>query len=116
MRFRKFRVNSGLLLCLLAGCVHDRPYCDRACVSSQVEGRTGQSLGPPVPCGGLVLPADLAGKVLTEEAAVLVALWNNPAFQELLVELELTHADLVQAGLLPNPEFVYFFPVHDKAF
>ncbi|MBX7105236.1 MAG: TolC family protein [Gemmataceae bacterium] len=53
---------------------------------------------------------------LTEEEAVLIALWNNAAFQETLIELGLAQADLVQAGLLPNPEMIYFFQVPDKPF
>jgi cobalt-zinc-cadmium efflux system outer membrane protein len=53
---------------------------------------------------------------LTEEEAVLIALWNNALFQEILVERDLAASDLVQAGLLPNPEFVYFFPASDKPF
>ena len=33
-----------------------------------------------------------------------------------LLELDLTRADLVQAGLLPNPDFVYFWPAPEKPF
>jgi cobalt-zinc-cadmium efflux system outer membrane protein len=51
---------------------------------------------------------------LTEEAAVLLALWNNALFQEQLADLGIARGDLVQAGLLPNPEFVYYFPAHEK--
>ncbi len=102
----------GLLL--LAGCTITRPYCGEGCVSDQLEARTGQTLGPPAPGGGLVLPPEFGKQPLTEEQAVLVALWNNPAFREQLVDLQLTHADLVQAGLLPNPEFVYYWPAHLK--
>ena len=53
---------------------------------------------------------------MTEEEAVVLALWNNALFHEQLVELDLTKADLVQAGLLPNPEFVYYFPAENKPF
>ena len=53
---------------------------------------------------------------LTEDEAVSIALWNNAAFQELLVDLGIARGDLIQAGLLPNPEFVYFWPVSDKPF
>ena len=45
-----------------------------------------------------------------------MALWNNALFRELLVELDLTQADLVQAGLLPNPEFLYYWPEPAKPF
>ncbi|MFO0911904.1 MAG: TolC family protein [Pirellulales bacterium] len=53
---------------------------------------------------------------LTEEEAILIAIWNNALFQETLVDLDLAASDLVQAGLLPNPEIIYFFPVTDKPF
>jgi cobalt-zinc-cadmium efflux system outer membrane protein len=53
---------------------------------------------------------------LTEEEAVLIALCNNALFQELLADLDVAYGDLVQAGLLPNPEVVYYFPGHDKPF
>src|SRR4051812_48342033 len=111
MRVRQAGILSVLLL---AGCALDKPYCDRACVSGRVEKRTGHFLDKSPPCGSATLPPDFAERPLTEEAAVLFALWNNPAFQELLVDLEVTHADLIQAGLLPNPEFVYWYPEHLK--
>jgi cobalt-zinc-cadmium efflux system outer membrane protein len=82
-----------------------------------VEERFGQAVGPG-PCADQVLvPEGIAdGKPLSEDQAVLLALYNNAAFHEALVELDLTRADLVQAGLLPNPEFFYSWPVPDRAF
>ena len=53
---------------------------------------------------------------VTPDEAVLIALWNNAAFQELLADLNVARGDLIQAGLLPNPEVVYFFSVPDKPF
>lgn len=53
---------------------------------------------------------------LAEDEAVLIALWNNPAFGEQLNELKIVRGDLVQAGLLPNPEVVYFFSAPEKPF
>lgn len=77
----------------------------------------GRDLGPPGCPGELVLPNGASlDDGLTEDEAVLIALWNNAAFLELLVDLDLAHADLVAAGLLPNPEFVYFWPVSEKPF
>jgi cobalt-zinc-cadmium efflux system outer membrane protein len=65
----------------------------------------------------VALPPGLSlEKGLTEEEAVVIALWNNAAFQELLTDLGIARGDLIQAGLLPNPEFVYYFPVHLKPF
>jgi cobalt-zinc-cadmium efflux system outer membrane protein len=53
---------------------------------------------------------------LSEPEAVQLALRNNAAFQELLTDLGLAHADVVQAGLLSNPEFVYIFASGAKSF
>jgi len=86
-------------------------------MSSTVSERFGAPLGPPAPVDRLVVPPGVeAGKPLAEDEAVLLALWNNPAFLELLVDLKLTRADLVQAGLLPNPEIVYTFSAPEKPF
>ena len=71
----------------------------------------GQPLGPQAPTDQLVVPATLEqGQKLTEEIAITIALWNNPLFQETLTDLKVSKGDLVQAGLLPNPEFVYIWP------
>jgi len=89
----------------------------RNTVSANLEQRTGYTVGVSAPPSQVILPPGLEqGQPLTEEQLVLLALWNNPLFQELLVELQLTRADLVQAGLLPNPEIVYIFGVTDKPF
>jgi cobalt-zinc-cadmium efflux system outer membrane protein len=103
----------------LAGC-HTPAGHDRGSVAGAVESRFGSPAGPPAkPCppGEVLIPEGLAeGRPLSEEQAVVLALWNNAAFLEALVELDLTRADLVQAGLLPNPEVFYSFPIPDRAF
>src|SRR5262249_53480223 len=89
---------------------------DRESVSHDLAKRTGLSVEQShpdrlgVPDGFHLSPG------LTEEQAVLIALWNNAAFHEFLTDLGIAHGDLVQAGLLPNPEFVYYFPMHLKPF
>ena len=106
-----------LLVAAIAGCIHSPPACDRGCVSANLECRTAQTLGPTVCPGQPVFPNGASlGDGITEEEAVLIALWNNAAFQALLVELDLARADLIDAGLLPNPEVAYFFPVTDKPY
>jgi len=74
-------------------------------------------LGPESCPGDLYLPngANLEDG-LSEDEAVVIALWNNALFQEILSEIGIAQGDLVQAGLLPNPEVVYFFPVSDKPY
>jgi len=101
----------------VAGCAGFRPVCDRDCVSANLQPRTGLELAAETCPGEVLLPNGAALEDgLTEEEAVLIGLWNNAAFLETLAELRIARADLIQAGLLPNPEVVYFFPVSDKPF
>jgi outer membrane protein, heavy metal efflux system len=52
--------------------------------------------------------------VLTEEQAINLALTRNAAFAEQLTELGFTRADVIQAGLLPNPDLTLLLPVGPK--
>ena len=54
--------------------------------------------------------------LLSEKDAVLFALNNNASFKALLIDLKLAKADLVNAGLLPNPELLYVFGVINKPY
>jgi outer membrane protein, heavy metal efflux system len=54
--------------------------------------------------------------VLNESEAVLYALNNNAAFNVLLIDLNLAKADLINAGLLPNPELLFAFGVTNKPY
>lgn len=107
----------ALLLGLLSGCASLPCACGRPEVSAKVESRTGFTVGP-VPCDGkLLLPNGASpDDGLLEDEAVLIALWNNAFFQEQLADLGIAAGDLVQAGLLPNPEFVYFWPATNKPY
>lgn len=58
-----------------------------------------------IPAG--VSPAD----GLSEDEAVAIALWNNPALQADLSALGLAKADLVAAGLLHNPILQALLPI-----
>lgn len=107
----------ALAVLALAGCTLTPPVCDRSGLSEQVTERTGYALGPPPPTDRLVLPNGASVEDgLTEEEAVVIALWNNALFHEQLADLGVAHGDLVQAGLLPNPEAVYFVPVSNKPY
>lgn len=99
----------------LAGCQTPQTP-DRAAVSGHLARRVGHTI-PTRTTGQLTLPPGAAlDDGLTEDEAVAIALWNNAAFQELLVDLGIARSDLIQAGLLPNPEFVYYWPAPDKPF
>jgi cobalt-zinc-cadmium efflux system outer membrane protein len=95
-----------------AGCKHHQPVCDCLAVSGKLVERTGQELRPPGSPGWPFEACFEDG--LQPEEAVIIALWNNAQFQQTLVDIDLTRADLVQARLLPNPELWYLNPVGVK--
>lgn len=51
---------------------------------------------------------------LSEEEAVAIALANNAAFLESLTDLGIARADVVQAGVVPNPTLSLLFPSGQK--
>lgn len=110
-------IITALHCALTAGCSSVPCGCDRDCLAEDLAVRTDHTLGPAACSGQIVLPnGAVVEDGLLEDEAVLIALWNNAAFQELLTEVGIAQGDLVQAGLLPNPEVVYFFPVTDKPY
>jgi cobalt-zinc-cadmium efflux system outer membrane protein len=101
----------------IVGCQTVPHAPDRSTISAHLTERVGQT----VPCStgqeAVTLPPGASlDDGITEDEAIAIALWNNAAFQELLADLGIARGDLIQAGLLPNPEFVYFFQVPDKPF
>lgn len=50
---------------------------------------------------------DLLASPLSADAAVQIALLNNPGLQSTYAELGIAEADLVQAGRMTNPHFAY---------
>lgn len=80
-------------------------------VSKQVEARTGHDLNPTANPGGFALPEGVSlDDGLSEDEAVAVALWNNPALQAELAALGLARADVIEAGQLRNPNLTLIFP------
>lgn len=101
----------------IAGCQTAPHAPDRTTVATHLAQRVGHTLPSHTVSGHIALPPGASlDDGITDDEAVAIALWNNAAFQELLVDLGLARGDLIQAGLLPNPEFVYFFGVTDKPF
>jgi cobalt-zinc-cadmium efflux system outer membrane protein len=113
---------AGIIACLLGlltldGCANAPGAATRDTVSTQLVKRIGLGLAPPPKPGQMYLPNGISlGGALVEDEAVLIALWNNAAFSELLADLGIARGDLIQAGLLPNPEFVYYPGVPERPF
>ncbi len=86
-------------------------------VSKEVEARTGHKLAPASTSERATMPTGVRLPVgvlledgLTEDEAVAIALWNHPALQAELATLGLARADVIQAGLLTNPQLTMIFP------
>ena len=93
---------------LSSGCVSTRN--DVSQISAELNRRSGLSLTNVKP-GEVTWPATVSFEDgLSEDEAVTLALRNNAAFQETLADLGVSRADLVQAGMLPNPTLSMLVP------
>ena len=103
------------LICLSVGCAMPRSRCDSSVVACELQNRTSHSLLQN-PCSGqFFLPPDVQLEDgLSEEEAIATALANNAVFRATLAQLEMARGDVIQAGLLTNPNLVAFFPVSAK--
>jgi cobalt-zinc-cadmium efflux system outer membrane protein len=91
---------------------HDRPWLQKE-LGDRLGG--GLPLRAEQPSGEASLPSGVSlDGPLGEREAVSVALWNNATLQAELAQLGLARADLYDAGLLPNPTFLIFFPLGPK--
>ena len=107
MNGRAFRLTAILAAGSITGCATLRPGAGFTDVERLVGARTPRSVH-----WNLGTPADreveqridtLLQDELTPEAAVQIALFNNRSLQATFARLGIAQADLVQAGLLPNP-------------
>jgi cobalt-zinc-cadmium efflux system outer membrane protein len=115
---RRRRARWALALCIATlcpcapGCSHAPDSADRGTVSAELYDRTGFELGD---IGGRDDFSPLSGgEPLSEDGAVTLALLNNAAFQEQLADLGLSRADVIQAGLIANPDAQVLFPLGPK--
>jgi cobalt-zinc-cadmium efflux system outer membrane protein len=105
----------GGAIMLGAGCAAPPARCDNGCVARELIARTTQAPLPCVPPGGFVLPPDaVLEDGVSEDEAIATALSNNAVFQAALAQLDMACGDVVQAGLLANPNFQTFLPVGVK--
>ena len=95
---------APLVLAVLTGCSTVSPDALRTDVDRLAQGKLGDVA--PAPAGqasGEAVRALLAKGPLDAPTAVRVALMNSQSLQASLTTLEISEADRVQAGILPNP-------------
>ena len=106
---------AALFAMLLAGCHSTPQVATQARVSGEIQSRMGESIGPCTVPGELTFPPGVhLADGLTEHEAVTLALWNNAAYREALAELGISGAQLYDAGLLTDPQFIIFLPLGPK--
>ena len=95
------------------------PLLSAQSVADEIQQRTGFGLpdraGQTTPAFSLP-PGVTSTATLTSRDAVAIALWNNTALQADLANLDVSHADLVEAALFKNPSLSILLPVGAKPF
>ena len=92
---------------------------DQAAISVEIEKRTGHALRPvhlAVREQPSLPPGVSLDDGISEDEAVAVALWNNPELRAAFADLAVARADLVEAGVLVNPNLQLLFAVGSKPF
>jgi len=97
----------------LSGCATRSVY-DRKYVSDEIGKRSGYYLPVEPSDSSLIPPGIIPEDGLSMEEAVAIALWNNPQIRVDLADLGFARADLIEAGMLPNPVFSLLFPLGPK--
>lgn len=114
--------ERALLLAMLAvlalasagGCASTSCFLP-VCLDQELATRTGAGLGPAFCPDEIALPEGVSlEKGITEEDAALIALWNNPGYRELLSDLAIAEADVIQASQLANPQLTNLIPLSVK--
>ena len=101
----------------IAGCASPQASLDK--VRETIAGRTGQRVqwlrGGPEDAEAERAVQSLLQRELTANYAVQIALLNNRSLQARFEEIGISQADLVDAGLLTNPEFAASWRFPDRS-
>ena len=106
------RWRGFALLCLLCSGCAGVNYCDgRSRVAGDLQSRVQQSVGPAKCDDDSMVPPDvLLEDGVTADEAVAMALWNNSDFHATLARIGMARGDLIQSGMLTNPQFFILLP------
>lgn len=112
--------RAALGLCFLAaasigGCQTTDVLPSRSDVAANIENRFGAGISDSLEPGEVLVPPGVNfDDGISDDEAVSVALWNNAALQEVLAELGISNAQLLDAGLISDPQLVMLFPLGPK--
>ncbi len=110
-RLRFLSVLGVVVILLTIGCKAPQPYADRGHIDMELQTRMFQGVANESCPGEISFPPNVVLEDgLTEDESVALALWNNRAFLATLSNLGIARGDLVQAGLLTNPQLNLLFP------
>lgn len=105
----------GIFVASLPGCRTPVTTTTRHEVDGELTSRFGAGIGEERPDSDALVPAEvLLDDGISEDEAVHVALSNNAAFQQSLTQLGISTAQLLDAGLISDPQFTLFFPLGPK--
>lgn len=100
---------------LLTGCAKTIPFPSFDYVSEEIKKNIGAVITPELVYGDQQIPDGVSlVDGLSEQEAVAISLWNNVAFQADLAQLGVSRAEVLQAGLIQNPNFSLLFPIGTK--
>jgi cobalt-zinc-cadmium efflux system outer membrane protein len=109
------RLVAAILFASFAGCAAAGSHHGREHLAGGIEWRTGFRIAASNAAVHPVIPIGVAiDDGVSEDEAVMLALWNNEAFNEALADLGFTRAELIQSGLLRNPTLSILFPLGHK--
>lgn len=112
-------MRPPILACLLLGQLYAADNSGRPSIRREMEQRVGRTVPdqPSSPRRAFTLPpgVSLTGR-LSADDAVAIALWNSSALEANLAAVGIAQADLLDAGLLRNPNFQSLIPVGAKPF
>ena len=103
-------VGVGLIVACL-GCHAPNSGLNGSCLRDEFNQRLAETPSLNTIPGQVELPPTVyLDDGLSEDEAVAIALWNNRDFLSTLANLGIARGDLVQAGLLTNPQLNFLFP------
>ncbi len=100
---------------LFIGCANQASNSSFEYVSTEIKKNIGGAITPDFVYGDHQIPPGISlEQGLNEQSAVAIALWNNVAFQADLAQLGVSRAEVLQAGLIKNPNFSLLLPIGPK--